>query len=241
MKTKTPPVTDYTNVPFSISCDRFDKSIVHMPAPRAAILHAIPIIAEGLVAPVVVFYLTLVFAGFRGALIASLAWTCCAAIRRHLLGERISTVLLLGVFLLALRTIVSFVTGSAFLYFAQPLIGTVIIAFVLVYSAIVRRPFTQRFANDFCPIEQELLAQPRVQQFFVRISVMWATVLLVNTGLVAFFLVSSSTKAFVLERTTVTWFFMASAIFFSIYGFSMTMRRNGCTLHWGVRNSIASS
>ena len=37
-------------VAFSISCDRADRSIVHMPAPRAAVRHAIPLVLEGLVA-----------------------------------------------------------------------------------------------------------------------------------------------------------------------------------------------
>ena len=64
--------------------------------------------------------------------------------------------------------------------------GTVIIAFVLIGSAVIRRPFTQRFAHDFCPLDPALLARPHVQRFFVRISLLWATVLLVNTGLVLF-------------------------------------------------------
>ena len=220
-------------VPFAISRDRVDNSIVRMPTRKAAIHHAIPIVIEGLIAPIALFYFTLVCLGFRIALIAALVWSLAAAGRRLLLGERVSTVLLLGAFLLMFRTVVSFITGSAFLYFAQPLIGTVIIALVLVYSAIIRRPFTQRFAHDFCPLDPELLAQPRVQQFFVRISIMWATVLLVNSGLVAYLLVSSSLRTFVLERTAITWVLTAGAIFFSIYGFSATMRRDGFTVRWG--------
>lgn len=220
--------------PFSIRCDRLDSSIVHMPSPRAALRHAVPVVAEGLVAPIGLFYLMLVFAGFREALIAALVWSYAATLRRLLRGERVSTVLLLGALLLTVRTVVSFITGSSFLYFAQPLVGTVIIALVLVVSAVIRRPFTQRFAHDFCPLDPELLSQPRVQQFFVRISLMWATVLLVNTGLVAWLLVSSSLRAFVLERTAITWVLTAGAIFCSIYGFSATMRRDGCTVQWGT-------
>lgn len=201
--------------------------MIHMSAPRAAFGHAIPIVVEGLIAPVAIFYLILVLVGFRGALLAALIWSYAAACRRLLRGERVSTMLLLGAFLLTLLTVISFVTGSSFLYFAQPLVGTVIIALFLVYSAIVRRPFTQRFANDFCPLDPKLSAQPRVQQFFIRISIMWASVLLVNTGLVAWLLVSSSLRAFVLERTAITDLLTAGAIFCSIYGFSATMRRDG--------------
>lgn len=221
--------------PFAVSCDRNDSSLVHMPAPRAALRHAVPVIAEGLIAPVALFYVTLVFAGFRGALIAALAWSYTATARRLLRGERVSTVLALDVLLLSVRTAVSFATGSSFLYFAQPLIGTVIIALVLIVSGIIRRPFTQRFADDFCPLDAALLSQPRVQQFFIRISFMWGSVLLVNTGLVAWLLVSSSLRTFVLERTAITWTLTAGAIFCSIYGFIATMRRDGGTVQWGNR------
>ena len=189
---------------FSINCDRIDGSIVHMPSPRAALRHAVPTVAEGLVAPVALFYLTLAFTGLRGALIAALSWSYLALLRRLLRGERVSTVLLLGTLLITVRTVVSFATGSAFVYFAQPLLGTVVIALILMASAVIRRPFTQRFAHDFCPLDPELLLLPRVQQFFVRISVMWAVVLLVNSGLVAWLLVSSSLQTFVLERTGIT-------------------------------------
>ena len=219
--------------PFAISCDRANSSIVHMPAPRAAVLHAIPIVVEGLIAPVVVFYVMLLLAGFRAALVATLVWSYAAATRRVLRGERVSTVLILGSLLVTLRVVVSFITGSAFLYFAQPLVGTVIIAVILVISAIIRRPFTQRFAHDFCPLDPVLLAQPRVQAFFIRISLMWASVLLVNSGLVAWLLVTSSLRSFILERTAITWSLTATAIFLSIYGFSATMRRDGCIVRWG--------
>ena len=56
---------------------------------------------------------------------------------------------------------------------------------------------------------------------------MWAVVLLINTGVVAWLLISSSLQAFVLERTGITWGLTAGAIFFSIYGFTTTMRHGG--------------
>lgn len=219
---------------FSISCDRVDRSIVHMPAPRAALRHALPLVAEGLVAPVALFYLALVLVGFRGALIAALVWSYGATGRRILRGERVSTVLVLGAGLLTLRTAISFVTGSAFLYFAQPLAGTVVIALVLVGSAILRRPFTQRFAHDFCPLDSDLLVKPSVQRFFVRISLVWAAALLVNAGLAGWLLVSSSVGSFVLGRTVISWTLTSGAIFWSIYGFGATMRRDGYRVLWGA-------
>jgi hypothetical protein len=186
-----------------------------------------------MVAPLVLFYLVLLMAGFRGALIAALAWSYLALGRRLKRGERVSTLLLLGTALLTIRTVVSFITGSAFLYFAQPTAGTVVISLVLFGSAAIGRPFTQRFARDFCPIDPELFARPLVRRFFIRISVLWATVLMLNAGIVLWLLVSSSLRAFVLERTAVTWGLTAVAIFFSITRFIAAMRRDGITVEWG--------
>jgi len=205
-----------------------------MPAPRAALRHAVPVVLEAVMAPLGLFYLVLTLWGFRGALIAALGWSFLALGRRLYRGERISMLLLLGALLLTVRTIVSFITGSAFIYFAQPTAGTIIIAFVLFGSAVVGRPFTQRFAGDFCPIDPELLARPLVHRFFVRISVLWATVLLFNAGFVLWLLLTSSLHAFVLERAAVTYSMTALAIYLSIRQFVVMMRGDGITVQWGA-------
>lgn len=204
-----------------------------LPSPRATLWRALPLVLEAMIAPLALFYLVLVTAGFRGALIAALAWSYLALGRRLVRGERISTLLMLGTFLLTARTVVSLVTGSAFFYFAQPMLTAVVISFMLVGSAIVGRPFTQRFAHDFCPIDPELLARPRVRRFFIRISLLWATVLMLNSGIVLWLLLSASLRTFVLERTAVTWGLTAVAIFFSITRFIAAMRGDGIIVEWG--------
>ena len=140
--------------------------------------------------------------------------------------------LLFGTILITLRTVIAFVTGSAFLYFAQPTAGTVAISLALLVSAVVGRPFTQRFAHDFCPMDPAIMKRPLVRRFFIRISVLWATVLMLNAGLVFWLLVSSSLRSFVLERSVVTYGLTAIAIFFSITGFMAMMRRDGITVQW---------
>jgi len=213
--------------------------ILRMPEPRAALRHAVPVVLEAIVAPLGLFYLVLMLWGFRGALSAALGWSFLALGRRLHRGERISMLLLLGTLLLTLRTAVSFITGSSFLYFAQPTAGTIVIAFVLFGSALLGRPFTQRFAGDFCPIDPELLARPLVHRFFVRISVLWATVLLLNAGFVLWLLLTSSLHAFVLERAAVTYSMTALAIYLSIRQFVVMMRGDGITVQWGANREPA--
>ena len=140
--------------------------------------------------------------------------------------------LVFGVILITLRTTIALVTGSAFAYFAQPTAGTFVIALVLFGSAIIRRPFTQRFAHDFCPIDPEIMKRPLVRRFFIRISVMWATVLMLNAGLVLWLLMSTSLRSFVIERSLVTYGLTAVAIFFSITRFIAMMRRDNIRVEW---------
>ena len=219
--------------PMTISHHPGGSSILHLPAPRAALGHAVPVVFEGVIAPIAVFYLALIVAGLHGALIAALSWSFAAVIRRIRRGERISTVLMLDLILLSIRTTVAYLTGSALLYFIQPMAWSLLIALVLIGSAIARKPFTQRFAQDFCPLDPAVLARPRVQRFFVQVSLLWAGVLIANTAIVLWLLLSSSLATFVLERTGVAWTLTAIAVVCSIRGFTNTMRRDGVTVQWG--------
>ena len=212
--------------------DGREGSLLLLPAPRKALRHALPVVLEGVIGPLVVFYLLLVLTGFRGALIAALTWSYLALGRRLLKGERVSMLLLFGTILITLRTVVAFLTGSAFIYFAQPTAGTVVIALALLVSAIVGRPFTQRFAHDFCPMDPAIMRRPLVRRFFIRISVLWATVMMLNAGLVFWLLISSSLRSFVLERSLVTYGLTAIAIFISVTGFMAMMRHDGITVQW---------
>jgi hypothetical protein len=217
--------------------DGREGSLLVMPSPYKTLRHAFPVVLEAVVGPLVLFYLLLVLTGFRGALIAALSWSYLALGRRLLKGERVSMLLLFGTILITLRTVIAFVTGSAFVYFMQPTAGTVVISVALLISAAVGRPFTQRFAHDFCPMDPAIMKRPLVRRFFIRISVLWATVLMLNAGLVFWLLISSSLRSFVLERSAVTYGLTAIAIFFSITGFMAMMRRDGITVQWAANRA----
>jgi hypothetical protein len=215
--------------------------ILHMPSPRAALRHAAPVLLEGVIGPVAIFYIGLLAGGLHAALVAALCWSYAAAARRAIRHERISTVLALDLVLLTVRTTIAYVTGSTMIYFLQPMVWSVLVAVILIGSAVARRPFTQRFAQDFCALDPDLLARPRVQRFFVLVSLLWAGVLITNTGLVLWLLLTSSLRSFVLERTGISWFLTGGAIACSIIGFTTTMRRDGITVQWGAGSVAGSS
>jgi intracellular septation protein A len=214
---------------------------LHMPSPRAFVAHALPAVAEGIVGPAVLFYLVLVTAGFRGALIAALVWLYLAAARRWVRRERIPASLLLGVVLLTARTGVAYATGSALLYFVQPTATTFLVGAVFLVTAVARRPLIERLAHDFCPIEPEVFEQPFLRRFFLRLSLLWAMVLFANAGTVLYLLLESSIRGFVVERTLVSTGLNVLGIAVSVLWFARTMRRAGVTVHWGRAPLAAAS
>lgn len=190
-------------------------------------------ILESVVAPVAAYYCVLVVAGFRGALLGALAWSYFLVVRRLWRHERISTMLWLGTALLSLRTVVSFVTGSAFVYFIQPTASAFAASLLLVLSALVGRPFTQRFTHDFCPLTPELLARPSVHRFFVRVSFLWAVAMFLNGAVVLTLLLTASAGSFPVERLGASVVLTAGAIALSISWFARSMRRDGVTVRFG--------
>ncbi len=190
-------------------------------------------------APVAAYYCVLVIAGFRGALLGALAWSYLLILRRARRHERVSTLLWLGTALLTIRTVVSFVTGSAFVYFIQPTASAFLASFLLVLSALAGRPFTQRFTHDFCPLSPGLLARPSVHRFFVHVSFLWAGAMFLNGAIVLTLLLTASNSAFPLERLGATLSLTAGAIALSIAWFARSMRNDGITVRFGVAGTLA--
>ena len=191
-------------------------------------------------APAAAYYCVLLVAGFRGALLGALAWSYFLVGRRLVRRERVSTLLWLGTALLTLRTVVSFVTGSAFVYFIQPTATAFLASILLVLSALAGRPFTQRFTHDFCPLTPELLARPSVHRFFVRVSFLWAVAMFLNGAVVLTLLLTASATSFPLERLGASVGLTAAAVALSVTWFARSMRRDGVTVRFGGAPATAS-
>lgn len=217
-----------------------DAPVVHLPSPLASLRHALPALVEGVVAPFVVFYVILLVAGFRGALLGGLAWSYLALGHRLVRRQRPAGTVVIGCVVLTLRTAISFATGSTFVYFAQPTFATGAVALAFLASALARRPLVERLARDFCPLDPELVRRPSMRRFFLQISILWALVLLANTGFVLYLLLTSSVSAFVVERTATSWVLTAAGVVFSVLWFRRTMRRDGVRVRWGGSPSTSS-
>jgi len=207
-------------------------SILHLPSPKAFVRHALPPLIESTIGPAVVFYVVLLTSGFRGAIIGALGWSYLALARRVIRRQPIPGLLLLGIALISLRTIVSFVTGSAFVYFAQPTLGTFLVSVLFLGSVVLRRPLAEKLAKDFCPLDPEMMARPILRKFFLRISLLWCAVLAVNAGFVMWLLLESSLRAFVVERTVVGIVLTTGGVALSVLWFLRVMRGAGIAVRW---------
>ena len=215
--------------------------VVHLPSPRAIVRHAWLPLIEGTVGPAVLFYVVLAAAGFRGALIAALAWAYLAAGRRVIRRERAPGILLLSLALVTQRSIVAFVTGSPFLYFIQPTAGTFFVALLFLGSVVIRRPLAERLAHDFCPLDPDLLSRKFVRQFFLRVSLLWCAVLVANAGFVLYLLLVSSLHAFIIEKTLASAVLTVGGIALSVLWFIRTMRTAGIPVRWGGAPASSTS
>jgi hypothetical protein len=193
----------------------------HFPIPRLTALarHATPHILEATLIPLALFYGGLRVFGLWGALIAALLWSYSSLLRRLLMRRRVPGMLLLGIVGLTARTALALATGSAFLYFLQPTLGTGLVATIFIGSTVLGRPLAMKLANDFMPLPESLLAHAGVRRFFHRISLLWAGVFLANAGISLWLLVSQSLATFLWTRALASAVLTAAAVAISTRAF----------------------
>jgi intracellular septation protein A len=214
-------------------------TVFEIPRLRAFALHAVPHLVEATFVPLIVFYLAIWTVGIWGALAAALVWSYGALVRRAVTGRRIPGILAIGAALLTIRTIIALASGSVFIYFLQPTLGTVVVAGAFLVSVPAGRPLAERLAADFLPIPPELLARPYMRRFFIRISLLWAFVNLTNAAVTIWLLVTTSIATFVVAKTFVSLGATATAIGLSTWWFLRSMRRHGVEVRFGMAESSA--
>ncbi|HVM39136.1 MAG TPA: VC0807 family protein [Acidimicrobiia bacterium] len=198
-----------------------------IPRLRALARHALPNIVEATLVPLGLFYTSMWFFGVWGALAAALAWSYAALAVRLLTRRRIPGVLVLGAMAMTVRTVIAVLSGSVFVYFLQPSLGTVSVALLFLVSVPYGRPLAQRLASDFCPLPDTMQQHPSMQVFFARISLLWGFVYLTNAALTVWLLLNESLSTFLLVKTAASFTLTGSAIAFSTWWFIRFMRANG--------------
>jgi hypothetical protein len=216
------------------------KTTVHLPSLRSMARFALPSLVESTVGPAVLFYVVLVVLGTRGALLAALAWSYLAVARRVVTGRRFPGVLLLGTLLITARTAISLATGSAFVYFLQPTLGTFLVALAFLVSVPLGRPLAERLAHDFCPLDPDLVKRDFIRRFFLRISLLWTFVLLLNASINLWLLLVSPLRSFVLLKSAVSIGVIGAAVVVSTLWFRRSLHGEGIHVRWSRRTRLAT-
>jgi hypothetical protein len=201
----------------------------HFEIPRLRILarHALPNVVEGSLIPVALFLVVLHFLGLWGAMIVGLGWSYTAVLRRIVAGKRVPGIMILGAVTLSARSALAFATGSSFVYFLQPTLGTALVATAFLLSVPLGRPLAQRLAADFCPIPPDVMANTHVRRFFIQISVLWALTGFLNASIALWLQFSQSVGTFVLAKSLASAGITIVAIALSVVWFKRSMTRHG--------------
>lgn len=198
-----------------------------IPRLRDLARHALPHVVEATLIPLTLFYVALWAVGVWAALITGLVWSYSCILRRVLRGNRIPGILVLGAVGLTARFVVAVATGSIFVFYLQPTLGTLLVAGAFLVSLPAGRPLAQKLASDFCPLPAGLLERAPVRRFFQRITLLWAFVHVVNAGATLFLLLTQPVGVYVVAKVAVGWTVTGTGIVVSTLWFRRMMSSSG--------------
>lgn len=184
-----------------------------------------PRLLEASFIPTALFWTALTFGSIGVAYAVAICWTYGCLGRRLLQGTQVTGVLVLASVGITIRTALAVGSGSTFVYFAQPIIGTLITAGVFLISIALGRPLIAKLAHDFWPITPEQAEIPRVRRLMIGLTVLWAGVNLATASVTLVLLLS-------LDLTT----FLAAK---QVTGLAITVTAIAITITWAHRTASA--
>ncbi len=219
----------------AVSTDRPCRRLLRQVARRS-----FPRLVEATIVPAILFYTSLVIFGFSTALGAALCWSYGALACRRILRRPIPPILMLAVLALTLRTIVAIASGSAFIYFLQPILGTTVVAGIFLYSIASGRPLVGRMAVDFCPIAPDVAARPGVVRLFTGLTALWAGVNLVSALTTLALLVTLPLAPFIITKTITSLSITVLGIVLTVTWSLRTAHREGLVPARAITASLAA-
>jgi hypothetical protein len=169
----------------------------------------------------------LTFANVVVAILAALGWSYWAVARRLIRRRAIPPILMLAVIGITIRTLLALASHSTFIYFFQPIIGTVAMGGVFLISIALGRPLIGRLASEFCPLEPETANLPAVTRLFRGLTVLWAGVNLATAAMTLILLLSLPLATFVLAKTVSGLVITSGGIVLTVSWSLRTARREG--------------
>ena len=193
----------------------------------AVVARSAPRLIEASLIPSALFYCCLVFVGIGAAYAAAVLWLYAAVASRLVRHRPVPPLLVLGAIGITVRTTVAIASGSTFFYFAQPVLGSLVVGCVFLVSIAVGRPMVQALALEFWPLTPDMLAHPAVGRLLRRLTFLWAGINLAIGASTFTLLVLLPLPLFVAVKQVVAWSITAAGIAITIDRSVRTARRAG--------------
>jgi hypothetical protein len=142
------------------------QQVLYMPGWRPIARRVVTTLVTVSLLPMAVFYISLSLFGLRIAALAAVGLCYAGLLLALARGKPVLAAALLTAGLLSVRAVVMFLTGSALIYFLQPVAGTLAVATFIGVTALVGRPVLDRLAHEFCPFPPEMSSRLRQARFF---------------------------------------------------------------------------
>ncbi|MGV9774774.1 VC0807 family protein [Streptosporangium sp. NPDC003464] len=197
---------------------------VALPRLGALLRHAAPRVLEGMILPVAVFYVGLVFFGPYGALAVAVAWVYGGIAWRLARRGPVPGTVILAAGTITVRMVLAWVAENPALFFLPSCLGVFCASMGFLLTARLRRPLVQRVATDLVPFPEHLLEHPRMRRFFVGQSVLWGGAQLLNAGLSLWLLLSQPLETYLLVRTTAVAVLLGGAALISVLSLRRCLR-----------------
>jgi hypothetical protein len=203
----------------------------------AVVKRSAPRLIEASLIPTALFYCCLVLVGIGAAYAAALFWLYTAVISRLVRHRAVPPLIVLGAIGITIRTAVSVAADSTFFYFAQPVLGSLVVGCVFLLSVALGRPMVQALALEFWPLTPEMLADPTVVRLLRRLTFLWAVVNFAVGAATLSLLVVLPLPLFVAVKQPVAWAITGAGVAITIDRSVRTARRTGYAAAGPARGS----
>jgi hypothetical protein len=193
----------------------------------AVVTRAAPRVIEASLIPTALFYACLVLAGVGAAYVAAIVWLYAAVASRLFRHRPVPPLIVLAAIGITVRTTVSVASGSTFVYFAQSVLGSLVVGCVFLVSIARGRPMVRSLALDFWPLTPEMLADPDVSRLLRRLTFLWAGVNFLIGAATLTLLIVLPLPAFVATKQLVAWAITGAGIAITIDRSVRTAHRAG--------------
>jgi hypothetical protein len=191
--------------------------------------------------PMAVFYASMSLFGLRIAALAAVGLCYTGLLVTFARGRPVLAAGLVTAGLLSLRAVIMFCTGSALVYFLQPVAGTLAVATVIGVTGLAGRPVLDRLAHEFCPFPSELSSWLREARFFSRLSLVWSITYLINAAGTVWLLTNASLGGFLLLKSLASPALTLCAVLTSYAIFRVMVRGQNVRIRWAHDQPWAAS